>query len=64
MQFVVIPGYELTEVADVVRGTESWLVVRKRGEAAEYCRQDRSSALDFRGSYPSGLLPIIPTCGS
>ena len=34
-QFVVIPGHELTEIEDVVGGTESWLVVRKRGEAAE-----------------------------
>ena len=34
-QFVVIPGHELTEVEDVVGGTESWLVVRKRGEAAK-----------------------------
>jgi hypothetical protein len=34
-QFVVIPGHERSEVEDVVCATESWLVVRKRGEAAE-----------------------------
>ena len=34
-QFVVIPGHERTEIEDVVGGTENWLVVRKRGEAAE-----------------------------
>lgn len=34
-QFVVIPGHECAEIEDVVRGTENWLVVRKRGEAAE-----------------------------
>jgi hypothetical protein len=34
-QFIVIPGHERTEVEDVIGGTESWLVVRKRGEAAE-----------------------------
>jgi hypothetical protein len=32
---VVIPGHERTEIEDVVCGTENWLVVRKRGEAAE-----------------------------
>jgi hypothetical protein len=34
-QFVLIRGHERTEVEDVVDGTENWLVVRKRGEAAE-----------------------------
>ena len=34
-QFVVLPGHERAEIEDVVRGTENWLVVRKRGEAAE-----------------------------
>jgi hypothetical protein len=34
-QFVIIPGHERAEIEDVVRGTENWLVVRKRGEAAE-----------------------------
>ena len=34
-QFVLIRGHECTEVEDVVDGAENWLVVRKRGEAAE-----------------------------
>ena len=34
-QFVLIRGHERTEVEDVVGGAENWLVVRKRGEAAE-----------------------------
>jgi hypothetical protein len=34
-QFVVIPGHERPEVEDVVDAAENWLVVRKRGEAAE-----------------------------
>ena len=34
-QFVVIRGHERTDVEDVVDGTENWLVVRKRGEAAQ-----------------------------
>jgi hypothetical protein len=33
--FVVIRGHERTEIEDVVHASESWLVVRKRGEAAE-----------------------------
>ena len=34
-QFMVVPGHERFEVEDVVAGREGWLVVRKRGEAAE-----------------------------
>ena len=34
-QFVVLPGHERPEVEDVVLGRGEWLVVRKRGEAAE-----------------------------
>ena len=34
-QFVVVQGHERLEVEDVVGGREGWLVVRKRGEAAE-----------------------------
>jgi hypothetical protein len=34
-QFVVARGHERTEAEDVVGGAESWLIVRKRGEAAE-----------------------------
>jgi hypothetical protein len=34
-QFVLIRGHERAEVEDVVDGAENWLVVRKRGEAAE-----------------------------
>ena len=33
--FVLIRGHERAEVEDVVDGTENWLVVRKRGEAAK-----------------------------
>ena len=34
-QFIVVKGHERAEVEDVVDGTENWLTVRKRGEAAE-----------------------------
>ena len=34
-QFIVIRGHERLEVEDVVGEAENWLVVRKRGEAAE-----------------------------
>jgi len=34
-QFVLIRGHQRAEVEDVVDGAENWLVVRKRGEAAE-----------------------------
>ena len=34
-QFVLVKGHERAEVEDVVDGAENWLVVRKRGEAAE-----------------------------
>jgi hypothetical protein len=34
-QFVVIRGHERTDIEDVVDGAENWLVVRKRGKAAE-----------------------------
>jgi hypothetical protein len=34
-QFVVVRGHECSDVEDVVDGAENWLVVRKRGEAAE-----------------------------
>jgi hypothetical protein len=34
-QFVLIRGHERAEVEDVVDGAENWLVVRKRGEAAD-----------------------------
>jgi hypothetical protein len=34
-QFVLIRGHERAEVEDVVDRAENWLVVRKRGEAAE-----------------------------
>jgi hypothetical protein len=34
-QFVLIRGHERVEVEDVVDGAENWLVVRKRGEAAQ-----------------------------
>ena len=33
--FVLIRGHERAEVEDVVDGAENWLVVQKRGEAAE-----------------------------
>jgi len=34
-QFIVVPGHERSEMEDVVDEREGWLVVRKRGEAAE-----------------------------
>jgi hypothetical protein len=34
-QFVLIRGHERAELEDVVDGAENWLVVRKRGEAAQ-----------------------------
>jgi hypothetical protein len=34
-QFLLIRGHERAEVEEVVDGAENWLVVRKRGEAAE-----------------------------
>ena len=34
-QFAVVPGHVRPEVEDVVSGTAGWVVVRKRGEAAE-----------------------------
>jgi hypothetical protein len=34
-QFVLIRGHERAEVEDVVDGAENWLVVRKRGKAAQ-----------------------------
>jgi hypothetical protein len=34
-QFVVIRGHERADVEDVVAGAEDWLMVRKRGEAAQ-----------------------------
>jgi hypothetical protein len=34
-QFVLLRGHERPEIEDVVDGDETWLVVRKRGEAAE-----------------------------
>jgi hypothetical protein len=34
-QFVLIRGHERLEVEDVVDGAENWLVVRKRGDAAQ-----------------------------
>ena len=34
-QFIVVRGHERAEVEDVVGGAENWLIVRKRGEAAE-----------------------------
>jgi hypothetical protein len=34
-QFIVVPGHERREVEDVVGERDGWLVVRKRGEAAE-----------------------------
>jgi hypothetical protein len=34
-QFVLIRGHERPEIEDVVDGDKNWLVVRKRGEAAE-----------------------------
>jgi hypothetical protein len=34
-QFVVVPGHERAEIEDVVAQGDGWLVVRKRGEAAE-----------------------------
>ena len=34
-QFMVVRGHERVEVEDIVRGVEDWVVVRKRGEAAE-----------------------------
>jgi hypothetical protein len=34
-QFVLVRGHERLGIEDVVDGAENWLVVRKRGEAAE-----------------------------
>jgi hypothetical protein len=34
-QFMVVPGHERTGVEDVVAERDGWIVVRKRGEAAE-----------------------------
>ena len=34
-QFVLIRGHERLDIEEVVDGAENWLVVRKRGEAAE-----------------------------
>jgi hypothetical protein len=34
-QFIVVPGHERRHAEDVVDEREGWLVVRKRGEAAE-----------------------------
>jgi hypothetical protein len=34
-QFIVVPGHERSEVEDVVASRDDWLLVRKRGEAAE-----------------------------
>ena len=34
-QFMVVPGHDRSEVEDVVAVRDDWLVVRKRGEAAE-----------------------------
>lgn len=34
-QFVVTRGHERAEMEDVLGGAENWVVVRKRGEAAE-----------------------------
>jgi hypothetical protein len=34
-QFRLIRGHECVEIEDVVDGAENWLVVRKRGEAAQ-----------------------------
>jgi hypothetical protein len=38
-QFVVAPGHERPEVEDVVADHGSWLVVKKRGEAAEFAAE-------------------------
>ena len=32
---MVVPGHERSEIEDVVAERDGWLVVRKRGEAAE-----------------------------
>ena len=34
-QFIVVPGHQRPEVEDVVAERGGWLLVRKRGEAAE-----------------------------
>jgi len=34
-QFMVVPGHERPEVEDVAADHKDWLVVKKRGEAAE-----------------------------
>ena len=34
-QFMVVPGHVRSEIEDVVAERDGWLVVRKRGEAAE-----------------------------
>ena len=34
-QFMVVPGHQRPEVEDVVADRDGWLLVRKRGEAAE-----------------------------
>ena len=34
-QFILLKGHQRAEVEDVVDEAENWLVVRKRGEAAE-----------------------------
>ena len=38
-QFVLAPGHERPEVEDVVVEQEGWIVVRKRGEAAEIAEE-------------------------
>jgi hypothetical protein len=34
-QFILVRGHERADVEDIVRGVEDWVIVRKRGEAAE-----------------------------
>jgi len=38
-QFVVAPGHELPEIERVIVHTESYEIVRKQGEAAEFARE-------------------------
>ena len=38
-QFIVAPGHERTKVEDVVAEHAGWILVRKRGEAAEFAAE-------------------------
>jgi hypothetical protein len=38
-QFLVAPGHERSDIEDVVAERDGWVVVRKRGEAAEFAAE-------------------------